>query len=74
MYCLMVQVFYLDRLKRNPVLWGVFPRMQAWSKEDINLAKREDMKVSRDYGRLGVSVKVLFRYSVSVKVLFRYSI
>lgn len=48
-------MLYLDRLRRNPVSWGVFPRMKAWTKEDINLAKKEDRKAAGDYGGLGVS-------------------
>ncbi|KNA03977.1 hypothetical protein SOVF_204000, partial [Spinacia oleracea] len=46
-------IFYLDRLKRPPVDWGVFPRMRVWTIEEMNKAQNLDRLPSRDYGCLG---------------------
>ncbi|KNA13508.1 hypothetical protein SOVF_116160 [Spinacia oleracea] len=46
-------IFYLDRLKRPPVDWGVFPRMRVWTIEEMNKAQNLDRLPSRDYGCVG---------------------
>ncbi|KMT07805.1 hypothetical protein BVRB_6g146180 [Beta vulgaris subsp. vulgaris] len=45
-------IIYLDRLNRRPLNWGMFPRVKAWSVQDVNLAKVEDRIASGDYGSL----------------------
>ncbi|XP_057247916.1 uncharacterized protein LOC125493805 [Beta vulgaris subsp. vulgaris] len=45
-------ILYLDRLNRRPLNWGMFPRVKAWSVQDVNLAKAEDKIGSGDYGSL----------------------
>ncbi|KAL2938909.1 Uncharacterized protein RDABS01_022358 [Bienertia sinuspersici] len=47
-------VLYLDKLKRQPTQWGVFPRLKAWSKKEMNKARACDELSSGDYGKLGV--------------------
>ncbi|KAL2903244.1 putative membrane protein YkoI [Bienertia sinuspersici] len=47
-------VLYLDKLKRQPTQWGVFPRLKAWSKKEMNKARACDELPSGDYGKLGV--------------------
>ncbi|XP_021756946.1 uncharacterized protein LOC110722034 isoform X1 [Chenopodium quinoa] len=47
-------VFYLDRLDRQPVSWGVFSRIQAWTMNEIRFAVKEDhMPDGGDFGVLG---------------------
>ncbi|KAL2930028.1 hypothetical protein RDABS01_035438, partial [Bienertia sinuspersici] len=47
-------VLYFDKLKRQPTQWGVFPRLKAWSKKEMNKARACDELSSGDYGKLGV--------------------
>ncbi|KAL2942486.1 Melibiose carrier protein, partial [Bienertia sinuspersici] len=47
-------VLYLDKLKRQPTQWGVFLRLKAWSKKEMNKARACDELLSGDYGKLGV--------------------
>ncbi|KAL2928256.1 Homeobox protein Hox-A2, partial [Bienertia sinuspersici] len=47
-------VLYLDKLKRQPTQWGVFPRLKAWSKKEMNKARACDELPTGDYGKLGV--------------------
>lgn len=54
-----MQLFYLDRLKRPPVRWGVFPRINAWCKELISRVESLDVINTGDYGKFGVSLVVL---------------
>ncbi|KAL2899963.1 hypothetical protein RDABS01_025045 [Bienertia sinuspersici] len=51
---LLPYVFYLDKLKRQPTQWGVFPRPKSWSKKEMNKARACDELSSSDYGKLGV--------------------
>ncbi|XP_021735198.1 uncharacterized protein LOC110701900 [Chenopodium quinoa] len=47
-------VFYLDRLERQPVSWGLFPRIQAWTMDEIRCAVKEDrMPEGGDFGVFG---------------------
>ncbi|XP_048504318.1 uncharacterized protein LOC125499493 isoform X1 [Beta vulgaris subsp. vulgaris] len=46
-------ILYLDRLRRPPLMWGAFPRIQAWSTVDVNKVKKEDLLATGDYGKLG---------------------
>ena len=53
----------MDHLDQEPVSWGVFPRVKAWTNEDVNIVKHEDrirddegkVIVRGDFGELGVS-------------------
>lgn len=49
-----MQIFYLDRLDRQPLDWGCFPRIKAWSNEDVFRAVREDKHETDDFGKTGV--------------------
>ncbi|KAL2944795.1 hypothetical protein RDABS01_033142 [Bienertia sinuspersici] len=40
--------------KRQPTQWGVFPRLKAWSKKEMNKARACDELPTGDYGKLGV--------------------
>uniref|UniRef100_A0A803MR83 Uncharacterized protein n=1 Tax=Chenopodium quinoa TaxID=63459 RepID=A0A803MR83_CHEQI len=46
-------IMYVDRLKRPPVKWGVFPRLKAWTEVEINKAKKADRITGGDFGKLG---------------------
>ncbi|KAL2929829.1 ABC transporter F family member 4 [Bienertia sinuspersici] len=46
-------VLYLDKVKRQPTQWGVFLRLKAWSKKEMNKARACDELSSSDYGKLG---------------------
>ncbi|KAL2897392.1 Protein translocase subunit SecA [Bienertia sinuspersici] len=35
-------IFYLDRLNRNPILWGQYPRIKMWNMEQIRVASNAD--------------------------------
>ncbi|XP_021758961.1 uncharacterized protein LOC110723872 isoform X2 [Chenopodium quinoa] len=50
-----VVLFYLDRLNRNPVDWGVSPRIKVWTMKLIRSACRADRTtLNGDYGKLGM--------------------
>lgn len=51
-----MQIFYLDRLRRPPLKWGVLPRMKVWTLGEINKAKKADRYMNGDFGKLGVCV------------------
>lgn len=55
---LCMQIFYLDRLNRRPMQWGLSPRIMAWDMEEIKKAKKADRfsGITGDYGYIGVSV------------------
>ncbi|KAL2905749.1 Protein translocase subunit SecA, partial [Bienertia sinuspersici] len=47
-------IFYLDRLNRNPILWGQYPRIKMWNMEQIRVASNADRFLPNgDYGKLG---------------------
>ncbi|XP_056695650.1 uncharacterized protein [Spinacia oleracea] len=46
-------IFYLDRLNRMPLQWGVFPRLKAWDINDLLKARQADILPSGDYGKIG---------------------
>ncbi|XP_021775609.1 uncharacterized protein LOC110739472 [Chenopodium quinoa] len=47
-------VFYLDRLDREAVDWGNFPRLKVWIMKEISLASKEDKSLmGGDYGCAG---------------------
>ncbi|XP_021744634.1 uncharacterized protein LOC110710616 [Chenopodium quinoa] len=47
-------IFYLDRLDREAVQWGVFPRLKVWTMKEITIASKEDRSPNGgDYGCLG---------------------
>ncbi|XP_056693469.1 uncharacterized protein [Spinacia oleracea] len=48
-------IFYLGRLKRRPVQWGLCPRSKAWNMEEIKKAKSADRfpGATGDYGYIG---------------------
>lgn len=52
---LFIVVFYLDRLIRDPLRWGIFPRITVWGKHDLRLAARDD-RISDvgEFGKLGM--------------------
>ena len=52
------QILYLDRLDRDPIQWGVFPRIKVWTMQQIGMAAKSDKLLSGDYGKLGVSTFV----------------
>lgn len=55
-----VQVFYLDKLDRNPLQWGTFPRIKVWSYEEMRKASNEDRDTENgDFGVLGVRICLL---------------
>ncbi|KNA13421.1 hypothetical protein SOVF_116800 [Spinacia oleracea] len=47
-------IFYLDRLNRMPLQWGVFPRLKALDINDLLKARQADLLPSGDYGKIGV--------------------
>ncbi|XP_056698326.1 uncharacterized protein [Spinacia oleracea] len=49
---LFLLIFYLDHLCRHPVRWDEFPRIKAWTQEEVDEAKNRDRKASEDYGRI----------------------
>ncbi|XP_021736115.1 uncharacterized protein LOC110702670 isoform X2 [Chenopodium quinoa] len=50
-----VVLFYLDRLNRNPIDWGVFPRIKVCSMKLIRSACKTDRTTPNgDYGKLGM--------------------
>ncbi|XP_021758868.1 uncharacterized protein LOC110723801 [Chenopodium quinoa] len=46
-------IFYLDRLHRDPVMWGKWPRIKAWTKEEMVKAEMEDRVLKGDFGNTG---------------------
>ena len=50
-----MQLFYVDRLNRNPLDWNIHPRIKVWSTEELDKAEKEDELQSSDFGKLGVS-------------------
>ncbi|KAL2943834.1 hypothetical protein RDABS01_032181 [Bienertia sinuspersici] len=47
-------IFYLDRLNRNPIRWGQYPRIKMWNMEQIRVASNADRLLPNgDYGKLG---------------------
>ncbi|KAL2905473.1 Superoxide-generating NADPH oxidase heavy chain subunit B [Bienertia sinuspersici] len=47
-------IFYLDRLNRDPILWGQYPRIKMWNMEQIRVASNADRFLPNgDYGKLG---------------------
>ncbi|XP_021763746.1 uncharacterized protein LOC110728398 isoform X2 [Chenopodium quinoa] len=47
---IILSIFYLDRLRRPPLKWGVLPRLKVWTLEEINKA---DRYMNGDFGKLG---------------------
>ncbi|XP_021755390.1 uncharacterized protein LOC110720637 isoform X2 [Chenopodium quinoa] len=48
-------IFYLDRLNRDPVSWGSFPRIKVWNMQHIRGAAKEDkITATGDFGHLGM--------------------
>uniref|UniRef100_A0A803M0W8 Uncharacterized protein n=1 Tax=Chenopodium quinoa TaxID=63459 RepID=A0A803M0W8_CHEQI len=48
------KIFYLDRLIRPPLKWGVLPRTKVWTLGEINKAKKADRYMNGDFGKLGI--------------------
>ncbi|KAL2937932.1 Elongation factor Ts [Bienertia sinuspersici] len=47
-------IFYLDRLNRNLILWGQYPCIKMWNMEQIRVASNTDRFLPNgDYGKLG---------------------
>uniref|UniRef100_A0A803MUE1 Uncharacterized protein n=2 Tax=Chenopodium quinoa TaxID=63459 RepID=A0A803MUE1_CHEQI len=52
---LFIVVLYLDRLNRDPLRWGAFPRLIVWGKHELALAARADcVNNAPDFGKLGM--------------------
>ncbi|XP_021731289.1 uncharacterized protein LOC110698199 [Chenopodium quinoa] len=53
--CIFVVLFYLERLNRDLVDWGVFPHIKAWNMKLIRNACRADrIAETGDFGKLGM--------------------
>ncbi|XP_021727198.1 uncharacterized protein LOC110694316 isoform X3 [Chenopodium quinoa] len=49
-----VVIYYLDRLNRDLIQWGVYPRIKVWNMKQIWKAGKCDRLRTGDYGCLGV--------------------
>ncbi|XP_021718766.1 uncharacterized protein LOC110686450 [Chenopodium quinoa] len=48
-------IFYLDRLNRDPVEWGVFPHIKVWNMNHIRNAAKDDRIIATgNFGNLGM--------------------
>ncbi|XP_021727192.1 uncharacterized protein LOC110694316 isoform X2 [Chenopodium quinoa] len=48
------RIYYLDRLNRDLIQWGVYPRIKVWNMKQIWKAGKCDRLRTGDYGCLGV--------------------
>lgn len=57
----------MDKLARNPILWGIRPRIKVWTVVEMRRACNEDRGryEKGDFGKLGVMFVIIpFRVSV----------
>ncbi|XP_021741208.1 uncharacterized protein LOC110707502 isoform X2 [Chenopodium quinoa] len=45
-------IYYLDHLHRDPVKWGVYPRVKVWNCGGVNATLLEDKVSINEYGKL----------------------
>ena len=55
LWLFLLKIFYVDRLARNPVCWGIWPRVKVWCNDELRKVINEDhQRTGSDFGSIKV--------------------